>query len=402
MQKKALPPVWLMGMATLTQAMISAICLVTVPQLLSAAHVPETRIAQITGLALIPAFCGFIFAPILDVRFSRRTYAILFAALAACCITAPLFDLHNLALLTAFLFGAQLAGALYLAAVGGWFSEIIPREREASLSAWFIVAQVGGFGSMSFVAITLLRELPYPAGALLLGLLIFLPTAILALPPAPVPDRRPVRESFGQFAKDLSVLIRQKVMLQTLLLFSLPPARFALTNALGGLGRDYGASEKFVGAVSGIGVTVAGVLGSLIVPLVARYVQPRPLFLLVGGMGAAFTLAMSIFPRTPTQFAIATIVENVFWAAGFTVMVMVTFRAIGKSNPFASTQYALILSVASFPLVYMQLLDGYAYGLGGLTAMFMVDGGGGLVACGVLAILLALWSTNGHREPASQ
>jgi PAT family beta-lactamase induction signal transducer AmpG len=350
---------------------------------------------------LIPAFCGFFFAPILDVRFSRRTYAILFAALAACCISVALFDLGNLALLTALLFSAQLAGGLCLAAVGGWFSGIIPREREASLSAWIIVAQVGGFGSTSFVAITSLRQFPHPVGAIVLGLLILLPTAILALPPVPLPDRRLARESFGQFAKELSVLIRQKAMLQTLLLFSLPVARFALTNAMGGLGRDFGASERFVGAVSGIGVTVAGLLGSLIVPVVARYVQPRPLFLLVGGIGAAMTLTLPIFPRTPTHFAIATIVENVFWAAGFTVMVMVTFRAIGKNNPFASTQYALILSVASFPLVYMQLLDGYAYGLGGLTAMFLVDGGAGLMACGVVAILLASGSRDSEPEFAS-
>jgi PAT family beta-lactamase induction signal transducer AmpG len=106
-----------------------------------------------------------------------------------------------------------------------------------------------------------------------------------------------------------------------------------------------------------------------------------------------------MLPHTPAIFALAMVSENIFWAASFTAMEIIAFGAIGKNNPFASTQYALIVSVASLPLVYMQLLDGQAYGLGGLNAMFATDGGLGLLACLLLAILLVVWSRMRRGEP---
>ena len=57
--------------------------LITVPQLLASMHVPQPLIASITAAAMIPTFCGFLLAPILDVRFSRRSYALVFGAYGA-------------------------------------------------------------------------------------------------------------------------------------------------------------------------------------------------------------------------------------------------------------------------------------------------------------------------------
>jgi len=82
-----------------------------VPQLLAARHIPEERIASLTGLLILPGVLSFLVAPILDVRFSRRWYA------TVCCALAT----------------AALAVGLFAAALGGWLASVIPSDRRPTL-----------------------------------------------------------------------------------------------------------------------------------------------------------------------------------------------------------------------------------------------------------------------------
>lgn len=99
------------------------------------------------------------------------------------------------------MFASFLTGALFVPAVGDWFGGIVPREAEGRLGAWFAVANIGGFGLTAIGAITLLRALPYTLAAVLLCVIVLAPIAIFALVPAPPPDRRLARESFGKFLR---------------------------------------------------------------------------------------------------------------------------------------------------------------------------------------------------------
>ena len=67
--------------------------------------------------------------------------------------------------------------------------------------------------------------------------------------------------------------------------------------------------------------------------------------------------------------------------------------SIGKDNPFAATQFGLLVAASGLPISYMQVLDGHAYGLGGLGLLYGVDGGLGLLASLAMALLLARWAS---------
>ncbi len=75
------PPIWLLGFGFWPLGVNGALLLITMPQLLAAQHAPESRIASITAMALAPGFLSFLMAPLLDWRFSRRTWAIVFTLL---------------------------------------------------------------------------------------------------------------------------------------------------------------------------------------------------------------------------------------------------------------------------------------------------------------------------------
>ena len=76
-------PVWLMGLTYSSFGMYGGLVAVSVPQLMAARHVPESTIAATTAVILSPGFWGFLFSPILDVRFTRRWYSVSTAVAAS-------------------------------------------------------------------------------------------------------------------------------------------------------------------------------------------------------------------------------------------------------------------------------------------------------------------------------
>jgi PAT family beta-lactamase induction signal transducer AmpG len=241
------------------------------------------------------------------------------------------------------------------------------------------------------IGIEVFRALPTPIAAALLTAPTLLPLVIYAFTPAPPPDQRLMHESFGRFMGDLAALVRQPLVLQLLLLFAVPAASFALTNTLGGLGRDYHASERFVAVVGGLAVTLAGLFGSLIVAPFGKRVSARWLYLAVAAIGALFTLSLIVLPHTPTMFAVAMVGQNVAQAAALALNYIIALQSLGKDNPFAATQFGLLTNAAALPITYMQWLDGHAYGAGGLTGMYLTDGGLGLAAAAIMAVFVRMW-----------
>ncbi|MGZ6037270.1 MAG: MFS transporter [Phenylobacterium sp.] len=388
-ETRALPPIWLMGMSYLPFGVFGGIMLIAVPQLLAAAHVPEPQIAAITAAGLMPGFMTFPLGPLLDWRFSRRTYAVAFASVQVLCAIAALLSLDDLLRLTVLLFAGNFAGNLYYNAVGGWFGNLVETEQKGAIGAWLTVGNIGGGGLIVSVAAGLMHALPSPLGALAIGLIAAAPIPFFLFIRCPPADGRLAHEGFRDFARDVAALLRKSSVLWTLLLFLLPAASFALTNALGGFGADFHTSERIVSLLGGAGLVVAGVFGSLMVPVLAKGVAPRPLYLLIGGLGAIFTLVLVVIPHAPASFGLAMLGENIFQSAAFAVETMIILRTIGHENPLAATQFGLLNAATSLPLTYMQYLDGQGYGVGGVNGSFLMDA----LVSGAAVLLLAgvLW-----------
>lgn len=396
-EARALPPIWLMGMSYLPFGIFGGIMLIAVPQLLAGAHVPEPQIAAITATGLMPGFIAFPFGPLLDWRFSRRTYAVIFAGLQVLCLVGALQSLGNLPLLTALLFAGNLTGNLYYNAIGGWFGNLVSTEQKGPIGAWLTVGNIGGGGVIVSVAAALMHGLPSPLGALAIGLIAAAPIPFFLLIHCPPADGRLAHEGFRDLARDLGRLLRQNTVLWTLLLFLAPAASFALTNALGGFGSDFHTSERIVSLLGGAGLVVAGVFGSLMVPVLSKRVRPRPLYLMVGGFGALFTLVLMVTPHIPATFGLAMLGENVFQSAAFAAESMIILRTIGRDNPLAATQFGLLNAATSLPLTYMQYLDGQGYGAAGVNGSLLADA---LISGSAVLLLAAVFWVWRKRIPA--
>jgi hypothetical protein len=60
MTRRSVPPVWLMGFTNSVYGMYGAFLLISVPQLLSARHVPEPTIATMCAVMVSPGFWTFL------------------------------------------------------------------------------------------------------------------------------------------------------------------------------------------------------------------------------------------------------------------------------------------------------------------------------------------------------
>ena len=383
-------PIWLMGMSNLPFGLYAGFITLSLPQLLAAQHVPEARIATITATVFSGGIGVFLLGPMLDVRFSRRFYSTLFAALAGICLTVALLNRTNLALLEVLMLAGFASAQLCTNALGGWLATIVHHHDESKLSSWTWASSFAGNGLMAILAGELVRALPPRLAAVFLGLIVFIPTVIFLVMPSPGPDRRLARESFTKFFGEVLSVVRRRQVLIALALFASPCASFALTNTLGSFGNDFHASARMVSLVGGAGLSLAGIFGSLIFVPFAKLLPLRPLYLAIGAAGALFTTSLLFLHHTPATFAIAMVGENIFQALAYTGITAISFETIGHNNPLAATQYGLFNAASLIPIIYMQVIDGRAYTRHGVTGSFLADALVGLLACALLCLLLRL------------
>ncbi len=381
------PPAWVLGLATACNGALAGVLCVTIPQLLAARGVPELQIASITGLSFIPGIFNFLVAPILDVGFSRRTYATALALALAALIALGLNLLSNLAMLPVVMFLAMACYYLYTPAVAGWFGQLIERKDDAVLGAWMSAASTGGFGLSAAAAILLLRSLPYEVGVAAVCLAGLAPLILFFFVPHEPAPTLSFRDSFGPVTRNVAKIMRDRHIWRMLALFAVPCATFSLTNTLSGVGKDFHASEAFVGLIGGAGATLGGIFGALVAPLLAKRLPPLVLYIGIGLLGALFTLGLLIPARTPSLFAVAMVGENVFQSAGLALAYTLALLSIGKASALASTQFALIYAAVSVPIVYMPMIDGLGYNQGGIAGNLVVDAVLSLIACAAMALL---------------
>jgi len=268
---RSFAPLWLMGLTNAVFGMYGGIVLIALPQLLSLRHVPESTIATMTAVMASPGFWTFLVSPVLDVRFSRRGYAVATAMAAAVLMIGALVNLDHLAWVEGLLVAGYFCATLYQSALGGWLSSITKAEQASSLSVWMTIGNIAGGGLMAVTASEVMRLLPLAVAAGVLGVMVVLPTAVFVWMRAPGPDRRLAKESFSQFFGEVMSLLKRREVLIAILIFVAPAATFSLTNFLSGLGEDFHASPHFVAVVAGLGVMLGGIVGCRTRPRPSRW-----------------------------------------------------------------------------------------------------------------------------------
>ena len=384
------PPDFVVGMGTLTFGFVAGFSITAMPFLLSKAGVSVDQIAAISATAMSPTFFTFLLTPIVDVGFTRRTYALGLAAATAASLGSALFVLSpsRLPLFTALLFFAMLCVVLQNNAVGGWMTEFVPDERRGRVGGWTNAANLGGGAAGSMLVMSLARSLTIGTVAVLMTALVLVSSLVLLWFPRPAIPKLGLTEIFGGTFRSVVRTSRQPNVLTGFLLFLLPAASVAATNLFSSLGKDFAASPERVIWATGVGVALFSSIGALLGGYLADRVDRKSLYLSGGALAGLCSVGLALLPHTEAFFIAGVLTYNGIAGICYAAFSALSLELAGIGNPTAATQLGLFAAATNGAIVYMTWTDGQGYRLFGIRGLFLVDGFAGILASAGLLIFL--------------
>lgn len=356
--------------------------------LLRSRGVSVGRIDAISAIAFSPTFWAFLLCPILDVRFSKRAYAVFFAAVAALCLGLSTLLTGNLTAFTVVLTIGCAAMVIFGNAHQGWMPDVIDDSHYSHVGATTNVANLGAAGAFAVLTVFVIRHLPPVPAAFLLALAVLAPTVLLFFIPLPAAPTRGVAEVFSTFFCDLYAVCRRRDCIIGLICFAAPTACFALTNSFSSLGSDFGASEQQVTAINGTGVAIACSLGCLLGIWFAGRFPRRNVYILAGFGGVCAVGILLVTPHIFVWYAGCVLAYNLFQGVNYTAFSSFCYEIVGPTNPLAGTQMALLAAAANLPISYMTAIEGSVHSRYGINGMLMVDGISTILVGGTLLLVL--------------
>ncbi len=371
------------------------------PILLSAKGVSVDEISKISFIGFSPSFWAFLLCPILDVGFTKRTYALVFAAISAVCLGTCTLLTGSLPAFTAVLTLGCAATVIFGNAVQGWLPDVIEDKHYSAVGGTSNIANLGAAGLFAWLTVRLMHVMPAPAAGAVLGLLVLAPTLMLFRIGVPARPTRGAKEVFGSFFRDLYRVSKTRSCLFGLMCFLSPAACFAMTNLFSSLGGDFRASEGWVAAVNGPYVAVVCSLGCGAGIWFCQRYPRRTVYVVAGFGGAAAALALIWVPHTLAYYALGVLAYNFFQGINYTAFSAFEYEIVGPGNPLAATQMALLTATANAPISYMTRIDGHFYGKHGLPGMLGVDAGASILTGILLLVLFRKMATRvmGEAEP---
>ena len=377
-----------MGLAMAPFGFYFGFATTAMPVLLAAEHVPVERIAYISAIGLSPTFWAFLLSPVLDARFSKRTYGFALAGLTAVCLAASILLLHHLAWITVALMLGSTAVVMYGNALLGWLPDIIEDKHYRQVGAWSTIANLGAAGIFGTLAVVLVRNLSPTLAAPALAVVLVIPTLLFFFFPVPEQPTRSMTALFRTLFVDIYQVCGNRRCLLGLLMFLSPASCFALTNLFTGLGRDFHAPEHWVVAIGGTGVAVACSLGCLVSISLCKWMARGTVYLATGLCGAMFAFGLLWTPHTLVAFVVGVLGYNFCQGMNYTAFFALSLEIVGPGNPLAATQMGVLAASANLPISYMTAVDGHAYAKFGLRGMLTVDACVSLVAGTILLVVI--------------
>jgi hypothetical protein len=350
---------------------------VAVPFWLAARGVPLSAIAALSATAFLPHALKIFWVPLLDVGSHRKAWYLSMVActgglLAVLSIFPGLVD--RLWLYTAILTAAQVSSTTGHAALNALVAITTHEKDKAKAAGYYMASNVGGTGLLGALALWLgSHTSPNVAG-------LVLATIVVASGAGAAFIVEPRAEAAGSKGSAWRVLALQLATIAralwrtaksregfTGLLISLAPVGCgALTNLFSGIANEYGASQRVVELVNGVGGGLAGALGALVGGLLAERMNSRLAYALAGGVTALSALAMLAAPMTPGTYVWGTLAYNFANGIAFATWAGMVLDVVGTGTAVA-TNYALFVASSNLAISYVTALDGWASAFRGLN-----------------------------------
>jgi MFS family permease len=377
---------------------------VALAYLYAQAGISTAQVAALVAASIAPHTVKFIWAPLVDITLSRKTWYLISSVVSAAGILATaVFPIKeaSLPVLTLVILASNFAVTFLGMATDSLMAYDTPAELKGQAGGWFQAGNLVGVGVGGGAGLWLAQRLPaqWMAGAILAVACLLCCFALLFLP-EPVSTLRDatVGRTFVNVFKDLWQVARARMGFLALFLCFLPIGSGAASNLWSAVSDAWHASADTVALVTGVlgGILMAG--GCLAGGWICDRVDRKMAYVLYGLLQAACAVGMSLAPRTELMFIVWTCLYAVITGltyAGFTAFVL---EAMGTGA--AATKYNIFASLSNVPISYMTTLDGWAYTRWGAHGMLNLEAALGML--GMVLFFGVLAAVNRFRPAVAQ
>ena len=384
MQRRA--PAWLVGITYLPFGLYSGFIIVALQLLLTARGLAVDHIALLQLAALLPSYTSFLVTPLVDCGLERRTWALIFASIAALCLGAGslLMDAAvagNATPLALTLLVGMFAAQLYSSTMGGMTPNLVDERDTGAVSGWLNVANLGGTGLGGTLGILIVQHLARPLAAAALTAEIFAPCLLLLIMARELRIPRAVSETLRRLFRDIWAVSKTRAAIVGILIFITPSATFAAQNLFSGLGRDFHASDNAVTWIVGIGNAITCSLGAAVGGWLCNRIDRRMLFV---GTAAVFFVGVTLY--------------NLFAGINYAAASAVAFDIMGIDNPLAATQYALLMAACNVAISTVIWGDSRGYKHFGARGALIADAAFSIFTGAIMLIVIKVWGGTGREH----
>jgi len=372
------------------------------PFLLARAGVPVDRIASISSIINLPGVVGFLFAPVVDIKFRRRTWLVLasFGTALFACLYFPLIGASHLVLMTALIFAGGLITFLVAAACGGLIVKTLSESAQSKAAAWIMAGQLGGGALGAAVILWLAARVPITTVGLCVAALVAVPGLLAFTIPEPLPESSAwFQGRLPLIGRELWSVLRSPLRRWSTLLLLAPGGTGAAQTLLPAIASHYGVGTSGVMWMNGVAGGAMLALGSLSGALIPGDWDRRLTYAAAGLTNAIAAIVLLAANRPSvylpgTAFYLAT--EGLCWARSIALMVEI----VGVETRDASTLFSVLNAIVTIPVLYMIKLDGMGFSRFGTRGLLWTDAGANLLVFGVVAAVFVVCGLSLRRVPA--
>lgn len=359
-----------------------------IPFLLRKHGVTPDRIANVIAISSLPNVWYFLYSPVVDTGWLRRTWVMIAAGVSGvCAIVAIVSPAISLSALTILLLGGNIVAMLLSAACGAILTTLIAQNRGRA-SGWYQAGNLGGGALGAGAMVWAADKVPLPVLAVASGLLVFLPSlAALAIAETRV-QRMSIVPLFKALGHDVWDVLRSRATLIGLVFFLSPVGSAAVANLISSVGPDYHASDAQIAFVSGVAGGLLSALGCLIGGWICDRISRTTAYAVAGLLSAPFSLWMAFGPATPLTYAGGYIGYSLCAGIAYAAFTALELDVLGPRPHAAGTAYSLLGASGNLPIVYMTWLDGIGYKHDGARGLMTVDS----LANGIAGAVLLLFA----------
>ena len=207
--------------------------------------------------------------------------------------------------------------------------------------------------------------------------------ALLVSETGPVGDGEVLGSALRRMGREFQVTFFKWEALPVLLILVAPLGSGAAIGLLPGLAPDYGVSVNRVAWMIGLGGGLLTALGSLLVGFVQLPDDMRMVYSAAGLLNALTLKILLIGPPNVIAYLVAVALYMVSVGAVYALVIALALKLLGQAGKSGGSRYAIVLSLANFPVWYMTVVDGLGarwFGVKGLPGIDMVVSGASAIA----------------------